>query len=134
MMTRRFFMGSLTLMTTAAGLGLGSVFVTRRRLSLAEIVPASVLPLQGITVSLGTSNGQSIRGIIEDVTAIRRPAQYGAPATEQISLLVVPGMTEPKAGTYHVKTDELDLGTLDFLPVGRPGREQRLEAVINRIV
>ncbi len=134
MITRRNFVGSFALMTTAAGLGLGSVFVARRQFPMAEITPTLVLPLQDAAVSLGVSNGQTIRGVIVDVDVVRRSAQPGAPATEQISLLVAPGIANPEAGTYHVKTDELDLGTLFFIPVGRPGHQQQLEAVINRIV
>jgi len=134
MITRRGFIGSLTVISAAAGLGLGSVFATRRRLSLAEINEASVLPLQGKHVSLSLGNGQTFSGIVEDVTTVRHAAQNGAPGTEQISLLVTPGFSEPAAGMYHVKTADLDLGTLNFLPVGRPGRQQQLEAVINRIV
>ncbi|MBC8424805.1 twin-arginine translocation signal domain-containing protein [bacterium] len=134
MMTRRQFMGALTVLTAACGSGLGGVLAYRRRLSLAEIVPAAVLPLQGVAVSLRASSGRTVRGVIEGVTAVRRPSRAGAPGTEQISLLVAGDLAESPSIRYHVETDDVNLGELDFLPVGGNGRARRLEAVITRIV
>jgi len=134
MMTRRHFVGALTAVTTACGLGLGSVFVSRRRLTMSEIVPDIVRPLQGAKVSLRGPDGQTLRGRIEDVSAVRHPARPGAPGTEQISLLLATDNREAPAGIYRLETDDLNLGDLNLSPVGQAGRDRRLEAVITRIV
>lgn len=134
MMTRRHFIGALSAITAAGGLGFGGKFFDRRRLSLAGIRPASVMPLQGAAVSLQGTRGQIMHGVIGDVTATCQPARDGAPGTEQISLLVALENVEPEGGTYRVQTRDVDLGELNFLPVGKTGSQRRLEAVITRIV
>jgi hypothetical protein len=134
MMTRRHFMGAITAVAVAGGMGMGSAFVTRRNVSLAKIVPTTALPLQGMAVTLRSDDGPSIRGVIKNVTAVKRPGRSGTPGTEQISLLVSPDNPEALGGNYSVETDDLKLGQLTFMPVGRTGRQRRLEAVINRIV
>jgi len=134
MMTRRQFMGALTVLTAACGSGLGGVLAYRRRLSMAELVPAAVLPLRGAAVSLRAPGGRNLRGVIEDVTAVHHAARTGAPGTEQISLVVAGDLAEALSNRYRVETDDVNLGELDFLPVGGTGRERRLEAVITRIV
>ena len=134
MMNRRHFIGSMTALTTAAGLGLGGVFVARQHLSLAEFKSSVAQPLHRCQASLERADGQSLHGVFEDVTTVRRAGQFGAPCTEQISLLFATRNTELVAGPYNVKTDQLDLGTLDFQLVEGTGSQQRLEAVINRIV
>lgn len=101
---------------------------------MAEIIPATVLPLNGAAVSICATDGHVVRGVLSDVTAVHRTGQPGAPDTEQISLLVAANNNDLAAGTYHLQTDHLDLGKLSFMPVGRAGRERRLEAVITRIV
>ncbi len=133
-MTRRHFIGALSAVTAAGGLGFGGNFFARRRLSVAEIRPVSVMPLQGAAVSLQGANGQIIQGVIGDVTTNCQPARYGAPGTEQISLLVALDSAEPEGGTYRVQTRDVDLGQLNLLPVGKLGSQRRLEAVITRIV
>ncbi len=134
MMTRRHFIGTLSAITAAGGLGFGGNFFARRNLSVAGIRPASAIPLQGAAVTLHGTNGQILQGVIGDVTATCQPARHGAPGTEQISLLVALDNAEPAGGTYRVQTRDIDLGELNFLPVGKIGPQRRLEAVITRIV
>lgn len=132
MMTRRHFMGVLALLGAAAGLG--GTIALRRRLSADGISSDEALSLRGARVSLRARSGPDLRGVIEDVTVVRRPSRRGAPGTEQISLLVADDRDRAPAGAYRVETDDASLGELDFLPVGRAGHDRRLEAVITRIV
>jgi hypothetical protein len=133
MMTRRTFMGNLTVVTAAAGLGLGGVLVFQKRLAMAEFSAASLEPLRNGSVTLRDPRGLTRRARVKDVHCVRHPARRGAPATEQISLLLA--VDDPAAaGTYRVENDDLCLGDLYFSPVGAAGRDQRLEAVITRIV
>ena len=71
---------------------------------------------------------------MKDVHCVRHPARRGAPATEQISLLLAVDDPAAAAGTYRVENADLCLGDLYLSPVGAVGRDQRLEAVITRIV
>ena len=88
MMTRRTFMGNLTVVTAAAGLGLGAVLTHRRRLTMNEITPASLEPLRNGSVNLLDSRGHRQGARVKDVQGVCHPARFGAPATEQISLLL----------------------------------------------
>jgi hypothetical protein len=134
MMTRRRFMGALSVLTAACTAGLGGVIVQRRRLAMGELVPDSMIALKGSEVLLNAAGGGSLRGVLEDVTAVRRPGRFGAPTTVQISLLVEADRIDAPAGAYRLETDDVKLDRLDFLPVGGNGRDRRLEAVITRIV
>lgn len=133
MMTRRTFMGALAMVTTAGGLGLGGALVFRRRLSMAELAPSTLKPLQGRVVALRAENGPSLRAVVEDVSTRNHPARLGAPGTEQISLLLAVNESNVPAGIYRVENDQVSLGDLYLSPVGQPGNDQRLEAVITRI-
>jgi len=134
MMTRRTFVGTLAIVTSACGLGLGGVFANRRRLAMAEIVPETLLPLKESTVALRTAEGLTMRAVVEDISSVRRPARFGAPGTEQISLLMAADDPDAPAGMYRVENDHLILGDLYLSPVGQAGRDRRLEAVITRIL
>jgi hypothetical protein len=134
MMTRRTFVGNLTAVTAAAGLGFGGVFALKRRLALAEITPASLEPLRNGSVTLLDSRGRSHRARVKDVQGVCHSARFGAPATEQISLLLAADDPSAAAGFYRVETADLCLGDLYFSPVAGVGRDCRLEAVITRIV
>lgn len=134
MMTRRTFMGNLTAVTAAAGLGFGGVFALKRRLAMAEITPALLEPLQGGSVTLLDSRGHSHRARVKDIQGVCHPARFGSPATEYISLLLAVDDPSAAAGFYRVETADLCLGDLYFSPVGGVGRNRRLEAVITRIV
>jgi hypothetical protein len=127
-------MGRLTVVTAAAGLGLGGVLVFQKRLALAEISAASLEPLRNGSVTLRDPNGLTRRARVKDVHCVRHPARRGAPATEQISLLLAVDDPSAAAGTYRVENADLCLGDLYLSPVGAVGRDQRLEAVITRIV
>jgi len=134
MMTRRTFVGNLTLVTAAAGLGLGGMAVFQRRLAMAEINSASLQPLVNESVTLRDFGGAPRSARIKDVQSVRRPARFGAPATEQVSLLLQVDDPSAAAGTYRVETADLCLGELYLSPVNGVGRDQRLEAVITRIL
>jgi len=134
MMTRRDFVSSLACMVGAGGLGLSLNLMRRRQLAMTEIVPATVLPLQGAAVSLRDRDGRTLSAVLEQVDAVRRPARPGAPGTEQISLLLRTRAPHTPDGVYRIQTTELSFTELDFTAVGRTGSEQRLEAVITRIV
>ena len=134
MMTRRTFMGNLTVVTAAAGLGLGGMLVFQRRLAMAEMTSASLGPLLNGSVTLRDSQGGTWPARVKDVQSVRHPARFGAPATEQVSLLLAVDNPSVSAGTYRVDTADLCLGELYLSPVGGVGRNQRLEAVITRIV
>lgn len=134
MMTRRTFMGNLTVVTAAAGLGLGGVLVFQRRLAMVEISATSLEPLRNGSVTLRDSHDRTHKAKVEDVQSIHRPARFGAPATEQISLLLAADDPSAAAGIYRVENADLCLGDLYFSPVGPAGSDRRLEAVITRIV
>ena len=134
MMTRRNFLGSLSLVAAAGGLGLGGIFAHRRRLTMAEIRPATLQPLQNSTVTLRTAEGRTMRAVVKDINFKRRPARFGAPGTEQISLLLAADDPNPAAGIYRIENDQVSLGDLYLSPVGQTGRDRRLEAIITRIV
>lgn len=134
MMTRRTFMGNLTVVTAAAGLGLGGVLALKRRLTMAEITPASLEPLRNGSVTLRDSQGHSQAAWVKDVQGACHPARFGAPATEQISLLLTVDDPSVAAGIFRVETADICLGDLYFSPVGEVGSDRRLEAVITRIV
>jgi hypothetical protein len=133
MMTRRNFMGALAFATAAGGLGLGGVLVARRRLDAATIDAVTALSLQNRRVKLAGA-GRVLCAEVCDVQTVRRPARRGAPATEQISICLAVDDAQAPAGIYRLQDSELQLGDLYFTPVGRAGKERRLEAVINRIV
>ncbi len=133
MMTRRTFVGALSALAAVGSLGLNAV-VRRRRLAMKELVPANLRALPGTVVSLRGPDGRTLRATVADVSATRRPARPGAPGTEQISLLVAAEDPSAGAGRYRLRSADVELDDLDFSPVGRPGRERRLEAVITRIV
>lgn len=134
MMTRRTFMGNLTVVTAAAGLGLGGALLFQKRLAMAEISSASLEPLRNGSVTLRDAMGHARPARVKDVAYVHRPATRGAPATEQISLVVSVDDLSVTAGTYRVENADLCLGDLYFSPVGPIGNDQRLEAVITRIV
>jgi hypothetical protein len=136
MMTRRTFMGALAMVTTAGGLGLGigGVFAQRRRLSMAEIAPSTLEPLQDCPVAICRADGRPMRAVVKNVSSVRHPARFGAPGTEQISLLLAVDESDAPAGIYRVESDQVSLGDLYLSPVGQAGRDQRLEAIITRIV
>lgn len=134
MMTRRTFMGNLTVVTAAAGLGLGGMLVFQRRLAMADMTSASLEPLLNGSITLRDSQGGTWPARVKDVQSVRHPAHFGAPATEQISLLLAADDPSAAAGIYKVESADLCLGDLYLSPVGGVGREQRLEAVITRIV
>ncbi len=134
MMTRRTFIKNLTVVTSAAGLGLGGVLVFQRRLALAEMTSASLEPLLNGSVTLRDSLGSTWPARVKDVQSVCHPARFGAPGTEQVSLLLVVDDPSASAGIYRVETADLCLGELYLSPVGGVGRDQRLEAVITRIV
>jgi len=127
-------MGKLTVVTAVAGLGLGGVFALKRRLAMAEITPASLEPLRNGSVTLLDSQGRSHRARVKDIQGVCHPARFGAPATEQISLLLAANDPSVVAGFYRVETPDLCFGDLYFSPVEGVGRDRRLEAVITRIV
>lgn len=134
MMTRRTFIKNLTVVTSAAGLGLGGVLVFQRRLAMAEITSASLEPLLNGSVTLRDSQGGTWPARVKDVQSVCHPARFGAPGTEQVSLLLAVDDPSASAGTYRVETADLCLGELYLSPVGGVGHDQRLEAVITRIV
>ena len=134
MMTRRIFMGNLTVVTAAAGLGLAGVSVFQRRLAMADIDSASLEPLVNGSVTLRDAAGGLRTARVMDVRSVRHPARRGAPATEQVSLLLKADDPAAPAGTYGVESTDLSLGELFLSPVNGEGRDQRLEAVITRIV
>jgi hypothetical protein len=134
MMTRRDFMSSLAFVGGAAGLGLSLDILRRRQLGILEIVPASVLPLQGAVVTIRDQTGRTLSAVVERVNAVSHPARPGAPGTEQISLLLKTQARDLSDGAYRIQTDELNFTELDFTAVDQPGSGQRLEAVISRIV
>jgi hypothetical protein len=134
MMTRRNFVSSLAFVGGAAGLGLSLDILRRRHVGMSGIVPASVLPLQGRTVTLQDQNGRTLGAVVERVNAVHHPARHGAPGTEQISLLLKTHALDIQDGVYRIRTTELDFTELHFTAVGQPGSGQRLEAVITRIV
>ena len=131
MITRRTFVGALGATTAAGALGVGLFEVSRRRLSPGEIRPDVVTPLNGSTVVLRAPDGRRLWAVVEDVEVRRRPARPGAPGTEQISVLFA---ADGEAGFYRVDHADVSLGKLYLSPVGMPGRDRRLEAVITRIV
>ena len=134
MMTRRTFMENLTVVTAAAGLGLGTLFTQQRRLAMNEITPASLEPMRNGSVNLLDSRGRRLGARVKDVQGICHPARFGAPATEQISLLLAVDDPSAAAGIYRVETADLCLGDLYLSPVCGVGTDRRLEAVITRIV
>lgn len=133
MMNRRTFVGVAGCLAAAGSLGVGLVFHNRRRLSLREFGSDTLQPLAGSTVTMHGAHGKRLGALVEDVRVVRHPARAGAPANEQISLLLRPASNEAPGGIYRVETDSLLLGELDFTAVGREGQERRLEAVITRI-
>ena len=133
MMTRRTFMGNLTAVTAAAGLGLGGMLVFQRRLAMADMTSASLEPLLSGLITLHDSQGGTWPARVKDVQSVRHPARFGAPATEQISLLLAADDPSATAGIYRVENADLCLGDLYLSPVDGVGRDQRLEAVITRI-
>ena len=134
MMTRRHFIGTVGGLAAAAGLGIGFARAPRRHLPPAQISAGVLRPLTGATLNLVAADGHRLRAVVAAVHDRRRPARHGAPATEEISLLLAADSPEAPGGTYRVVSDELDFGTLDFTAVGREGRDRRLEAVFTRIV
>ena len=101
---------------------------------MAEIRPATLQPLQNSTVTLRTAEGRTMRAVVKDVSSMRRPARFGAPGTEQISLLLAADDSNPAAGIYRIENNQVSLGDLYLSPVGQTGRDRRLEAIITRIV
>lgn len=134
MMTRRDFVSSLAFVGGAAGLGLSLDILRRRQLGLSGIVPASVVHLQGTTVTLRDESGRDLRAIVERVNAVIHPARPGAPGIEQISLLLKTQVRDAPSGIYRIQTAELDFTELDFTAVDHCDSGQRLEAIISRIV
>lgn len=136
MMNRRAFVGAMAAISAVAGLGTaGSAILRRRRLSAGELSLDAAAQLQGGRIVLHREDGARFDAAVIDVTAQLRRGQWGAPATEQISLLLEPsGGSELSAGNYHLENGEMRLGTLYLSPVGRSGRRQQLEAAITRIV
>ena len=134
MMTRRTFVSALTAAAAVGGFGLGGALLQRRRLAAGRIGAADVRPLQGADMTLRSPAGRTWRAAVTDVTAVRRPARHGAPATEQISLLVAVHGATPDSGRYRLEGIDLSLDELYFTAVGPAGSDRRLEAVITRIV
>jgi len=134
MMTRRDFVSSLAFVGGAAGLGLSLDILRRRQLGMPAIVPASVLPLQGTTVTLRDKSGRDLGAVVERVNVVSHPARPGAPGTEQISLLLKTPSRDVPSGVYRIQTAELDFSELDFTAVDHCDSGQRLEAIISRIV
>ena len=134
MMTRRTFVGAFAALTAAGGSGLSALLARRRRLTMAGIAPATVRPLVGQPVRMRYADGRQLDAVVRDICTKNNRARFGAPATEQISLLLQANDHDAKAGFYRVESDDLVLGDLYFSPVGPEGSERRLEAVITRIV
>ena len=136
MMNRRAFVGVLAAISAVAGLGsAGAAILRRRRLSAGELSLEAAAQLQGGRIVLHREDGAQFDAAVVDVRAHLRRGQWGAPTTEQISLLLEPSSgSELSAGNYHLENGEIRLGTLYLSPVGRSGRRQQLEAAITRIV
>lgn len=134
MMTRRDFVSSLAFVGGAAGLGLSLDILRRRQLGMSEIVPASVLPLQGTTVTLRDQSGRDLSAVVERVNAVSHPTRPGAPGIEQISLLLRTQSRDVSSGVYRIQTADLNFTKLDFTAVDHCDSGQRLEAIISRIV
>jgi hypothetical protein len=90
--------------------------------------------LEGHAVTLRRLDGRPEHGMVTDVRVFATPAGHGAPATEQVSLRVKTGNPDLPAGAYRLESDDLVLADLYFMPVGPPGGDRRLEAVVTRIV
>ena len=134
MMTRRTFVGAFAALTAAGGSGLSALLARRRRLTMAGIVPAEVMPLIGQSVRMRSADGHTLDAVVRDVSTGSNRARFGAPATEQISLLLQADDSHAPAGTYRIEGQDLVLDHLYLSPVGPEGSERRLEAVITRIV
>lgn len=134
MMTRRYFVGALAVVTAAGGSGLGAVLARRRRLPVAGLNARSVPELNGQSVVLKSAEGQSLAAVVVDVKSIRRRGDAHTPGTDQVSLTFRTRDPNPSAGTYHIEGQDIVLEPLYLSPVGPEGRERRLEAVITRIV
>ena len=134
MMTRRSFVSAMGVLAAAGGLGAGIALDQRRRLRMGELVTASILPLRGSPVTLLAEDGTRCAATVAAVDAVRRAARSGAPATEQISLLVAAAERDTPGGNYRLQSPDLDLCSLNFSAVGPSGRQRRLEAVITRIL
>lgn len=134
MLSRRTFVGSLTMVTAAAGLGIGGALLFQKRLAMADFSSASLEPLRDQSVTLRDAQGHARQATVKDLACVHRPATPGAPATEQISLVVAVDDLSVTAGTYRVENADLCLGDLYFSPVGMVRSDQCLEAVITRIV
>lgn len=135
-MSRRAFVGALAALSAAGGLGTaGSTILRRRRVAVDKLGAKSAAQLQGNRVALHRDDGTSCDAVVVDVTTRRRRGRWGAPSTEQISILLEPCRgSELSAGNYNLENGEMRWGTLYLSPVGRPGPGQQLEAAITRIV
>lgn len=135
MMTRRTFVGALAGLAAAGGLGSLGWVTRRRRLATADLSLASANQLRGSQFQMKHAGGDRLQAVVIDVATQRHPARRGAPATEQISVLLQPvGPAEPLAGNYALENSDLKMDSLYLSPVGRQGRERCLEAAITRIV
>jgi hypothetical protein len=128
MITRRTFVGALT---AAGAVGIGLTSFGRRHFAIGEVPADEMILLRGRAVSLRGPGQRALRAVVEDVTVVNHPARPGAPGTEQISVLFA---ADGEAGFYRIENADLSLDELYLSPVGRPGRDRRLEAVITRVV
>jgi hypothetical protein len=133
MMNRRQFVGAVAAVAAVAGTGLGAL-VRRRRVAVEGIDGAVAGDLEGRAVTLRGNDGRPEQGLVTDVRVFATPAGHGAPATEQVSLRVKTAGADPAAGSFRLESDDLVLADLYFSPVGPPGGDRRLEAVVTRIV
>ena len=134
MMTRRNFVGALAAVAAAGGSGLATILARRPRWSVAAVDVRTAPALKGRNGVLKSATGETLNAVVTEVTAVRRRGGVRAPDTEQISLLVRAVDAKAPGGTYRIEGRDFVLDPLYLSPVGREGRDRRLEAVINRIV
>ena len=130
MISRRTFVGAVTAVAAVGALG-PSLTGLRGSGSARTHRSDDFARLRGSRVALRAADGTTYDTVVEDVQVTLLPACGDAPATEQVSVLFA---ADGEAGRYRLDGAVPGFDELQLSPVGMPGRDRRLEAVITRIV